>query len=241
MQRSTSSSPTRRRTTASTCASCATCRAGCRSATSTISIARRWRVPRCARRRRRFIGRRTFRPSASSTSSEPMRGTIRPRAGDSRRGPSARRATASCASRTQPRTASTLHGKRRHVAARLRESQPLGPLRHRQLRGRLPEPHPLPVRRAARRRHLDIDDITLPIEVDKDAEAGQEVRASYQFEVAVSVRGMQWQITRREVRENSAIFRTYDQLFPGKPGTAGRRTERRARICSRYSSIPARA
>jgi hypothetical protein len=26
-------------------------------------------------------------------------------------------------------------------------------------------------------------------------------------------------MTRREVRENSAIFRTYDQLFPGVPGT----------------------
>jgi hypothetical protein len=26
-------------------------------------------------------------------------------------------------------------------------------------------------------------------------------------------------MTRREVRENSAIFRTYDELFPGKPGT----------------------
>jgi hypothetical protein len=67
--------------------------------------------------------------------------------------------------------------------------------------------------------HLDIDDITLPVEVDKALKAGQTVHASYQFEVAVSVRGMQWQITRREARESSAIFRTYEQLFPGKPGT----------------------
>ncbi|MCA9422612.1 MAG: hypothetical protein KC592_16450, partial [Nitrospira sp.] len=36
------------------------------------------------------------------------------------------------------------------------------------------------------------------------------------FEIAASVRGCQWQMTRREVRENSAIFRTYDDLFPGK-------------------------
>lgn len=65
---------------------------------------------------------------------------------------------------------------------------------------------------------LDVDDITLPSEVQKAFEEGKEIKASYQFEVAVSVRGYQWQLTRREVRENSAIFRTYNQLFPGKPG-----------------------
>jgi len=65
---------------------------------------------------------------------------------------------------------------------------------------------------------LDIDDITLPVEVDKALDEGKAVRASYQFEVAVSVRGVQWQMTRREVRENSAIFRTYDQLFPETGG-----------------------
>ncbi len=66
---------------------------------------------------------------------------------------------------------------------------------------------------------LDIDDITLPTEVQKEFDDRKEVRASYQFEIAVSVRGCQWQMTRREVRENSAMFRTYDELFPGKPGT----------------------
>jgi hypothetical protein len=66
---------------------------------------------------------------------------------------------------------------------------------------------------------LDIDDITLPVEVQKDLEAGKKVLASYQFEVAVSVRGCQWQFTRREVRENSAIFRRYEDLFPGEDGT----------------------
>ena len=66
---------------------------------------------------------------------------------------------------------------------------------------------------------LDIDDITLPSEVQKLFDEGKTVRASYQFEVAVSVRGCQWQMTRREVRENSAIFRSYNDLFPGKDGT----------------------
>ena len=63
---------------------------------------------------------------------------------------------------------------------------------------------------------LDIDDITLPNEVQEGLDNGKNVDASYQFEIAVSVRGCQWQITRREVRENSAIFRTYDDLFPKK-------------------------
>jgi len=59
----------------------------------------------------------------------------------------------------------------------------------------------------------------LPMEVQKEFMAGKKVRASYQFEVAVSVRGCQWQMTRREVRENSAIFRSYDDLFPGDDNT----------------------
>lgn len=66
---------------------------------------------------------------------------------------------------------------------------------------------------------LDIDDITMPVGVEKEFKAGKEVHASYQFEVAASVRGCQWQITRREVRENSAIFRSYNDLFPGKDKT----------------------
>jgi pimeloyl-ACP methyl ester carboxylesterase len=65
---------------------------------------------------------------------------------------------------------------------------------------------------------LDIDDITLPAQVQKEYEAGRKVEASYQFEVAVAIRGCQWQMTRREARENSAIFRKYPDLFPGTPG-----------------------
>lgn len=64
---------------------------------------------------------------------------------------------------------------------------------------------------------LDIDDITLPVEVEREREAGKAIKASYQFEIVVSVRGCQWQMHRRTVRENSAIFRSYQQLFPGNP------------------------
>src|SRR4029453_14838120 len=61
---------------------------------------------------------------------------------------------------------------------------------------------------------LDIDDLTLPDEVQEELDKGHEVRASYHFEIVASVRGVQWQIHRRTVKENSAIHRTYDELFP---------------------------
>lgn len=61
---------------------------------------------------------------------------------------------------------------------------------------------------------LDIDDLTLPVEIQAEFDKKRQVRASYQFEIIASVRGVQWQMHRRTVRENSAIHRTYDNLFP---------------------------
>lgn len=66
--------------------------------------------------------------------------------------------------------------------------------------------------------YLDIDEITLPKEVEKERADGKEVRASYHFEITASVRGNQWQIHRRTVRENSAIHRTFDEMFPRQDG-----------------------
>jgi hypothetical protein len=65
---------------------------------------------------------------------------------------------------------------------------------------------------------LDIDEVMLPDEVEERRAAGSEVRASYQFEIVASVRGYQWQMHRRTVRENCAIHRTYDELFPKQGG-----------------------
>jgi hypothetical protein len=62
--------------------------------------------------------------------------------------------------------------------------------------------------------YLDIDELTLPADVQAEFDAGKKVRASYLFEVTVSVRGKQWQLHRRTSNENSAIFRMYDELFP---------------------------
>jgi hypothetical protein len=61
---------------------------------------------------------------------------------------------------------------------------------------------------------LDIDNLTLPPAVEAERAAGKDVRASYLFEVSVSVRGKSWQLHRRIANENSAILRKYDELFP---------------------------
>lgn len=62
--------------------------------------------------------------------------------------------------------------------------------------------------------YLDIDELTLPPDVQKEYEAGKQVRASYLFEITVSIRGKQWQLHRRTANENSAIFQPFDDLFP---------------------------
>jgi hypothetical protein len=72
---------------------------------------------------------------------------------------------------------------------------------------------------------LDIDELLLPAEVQTELdklppEKRNSFKASYQFEVLVSIRNCQWQMHRRSVRENSAIFRTFEQLFPVGPDGA---------------------
>ncbi|HKP76221.1 MAG TPA: hypothetical protein VJT67_11905 [Longimicrobiaceae bacterium] len=63
--------------------------------------------------------------------------------------------------------------------------------------------------------YLDVKDVTLPEDVQKEYEKDKNsVRASYRFEIVAGLRGSQWQLHRRVVRENSAIQRTYDELFP---------------------------
>lgn len=60
---------------------------------------------------------------------------------------------------------------------------------------------------------LEIDELTLPPKLEKLRDEGKKIRASYSFEVVVSIRGKQWQLHRRTTLENSAIFRKYDELF----------------------------
>jgi hypothetical protein len=67
---------------------------------------------------------------------------------------------------------------------------------------------------------LDIEELTLPPKVEQALQEGKEIKAAYQFEVGVAIRGHQWQMHRRNVRENSAIFRTFKELFPTKGGVS---------------------
>jgi hypothetical protein len=65
---------------------------------------------------------------------------------------------------------------------------------------------------------LDVFDVSLPDEVQEAYDKNPDsVRASYRFEIVAALRASQWQLHRRVVRENSAIQRTYDELFPRGP------------------------
>lgn len=63
---------------------------------------------------------------------------------------------------------------------------------------------------------LELDQITLPQAVQTALDDGKEIHASYHFEVVVRVRGFDWELHRRTVREESAIFRTFDEMFPNR-------------------------
>jgi hypothetical protein len=66
---------------------------------------------------------------------------------------------------------------------------------------------------------LEIDEITLPKAVQQEKDAKKDVRASYLFEVTISIRGKPWQLHRRIASENSAIVRKFDDLFTKDPVT----------------------
>jgi hypothetical protein len=64
---------------------------------------------------------------------------------------------------------------------------------------------------------LHIEAITLPDELEKicqNKSDTREIRASYHFECIARVRGVHWDLSRRVAQENSAIFRTFAELFP---------------------------
>lgn len=67
--------------------------------------------------------------------------------------------------------------------------------------------------------YLDIAELTLPAEVQQALDADRKVRAAYRIEIVATLRGSQWHLHRRTVRENSAITMAYDELFPkGRDG-----------------------
>ena len=65
---------------------------------------------------------------------------------------------------------------------------------------------------------LKVASLPLPAKVQRALDGGRAVRASYHVEVVVRTRGATWDLHRRTVGESSAIFRTYDDLFPTTGG-----------------------
>lgn len=61
---------------------------------------------------------------------------------------------------------------------------------------------------------LEVEELTLPPEVQKKFDAGQSIRASYHFDVIVRVRGGRWDLHRRTVETGGAVFRQFDEMFP---------------------------
>lgn len=63
------------------------------------------------------------------------------------------------------------------------------------------------------RGELKIQDLRLPSRVEKARIEGKEVKASYHIETVVRPRGARYDLHRRLTSENSAIFRSYEQLL----------------------------
>ena len=62
---------------------------------------------------------------------------------------------------------------------------------------------------------LDIAEVRLPDEVERELSKGRKVEALYQFEVLASPRGKRWYLTRRVAEEDSPACRTLQQLRGG--------------------------
>jgi hypothetical protein len=63
---------------------------------------------------------------------------------------------------------------------------------------------------------LDIQEISLPEKVQRKKDKGKRVRAPYHAEVIGRVRGARWDLHRRTVGEESAVFVNYDENVRGK-------------------------
>jgi len=63
---------------------------------------------------------------------------------------------------------------------------------------------------------LEVEELPLPPSVRKAYESGRQIRASYFFESTVMPRGGRFRLSDRRTETNSAIFRKFDDLFPGE-------------------------
>lgn len=69
---------------------------------------------------------------------------------------------------------------------------------------------------------LEVEEITLPLRVQKAKDKGKTIRASYNFEVTARPRGARYDLHQRVTEHGSAILRSYDEmLYPER--TAAKR------------------
>ncbi len=68
---------------------------------------------------------------------------------------------------------------------------------------------------------LEVEHLPLPPSVRKAHESGRQIRASYYFESTVMPRGGQFRLSDRRTETGSAVFRTFDEMFPGKGSASG--------------------
>lgn len=86
---------------------------------------------------------------------------------------------------------------------------------------------------------LEIKKLTLPRKVEEAYQKGKQIRASYHFEVVVRVRGARWDLHRRTVSEESAIFRNFDEML--NLSKANRSTPRHPHLFSVFLLAQSRA
>ena len=79
--------------------------------------------------------------------------------------------------------------------------------------------------------------VSLPEEVEQKREQGAQVRASYHIDSVVSVRGVPVELNRRTYDEESAIFRTFEQLTSGTTKLFTAYLLRNARVNSGRGSL----
>ncbi len=71
------------------------------------------------------------------------------------------------------------------------------------------------------RAKLQVENLPLPPSVKKAYEEGLQIRASYFFESTVMPRGGRFRLSDRRMETNSAVFRKFDEMFPGGAGSTG--------------------
>lgn len=64
---------------------------------------------------------------------------------------------------------------------------------------------------------LEVADVSLPADLEKMRVKGKKIKASYHFEVIARVRGKRWDLHRRTVDEESALFAPFERLKEGRP------------------------